>query len=158
MKYLPSIAAMVARFHDAFGEPFGCSGGRGNELRAKLHVEENRELIEALFANDRVGIAHELADVVYVAYGTAHSLGIPLDAVIAEVHAANMRKFGPDGKPVLRDDGKVLKPPGWQPADVERVLKRCATPRSDPRAPWEPAPAKPAAPEHVTETDDGGNA
>jgi len=125
-----NIAAMLAEFHNAFGEPFGHNGGRTNELRAKLHLEENRELVEALLDGDRTAIAHELADVVYVAYGSAHSLGIPLDAVIAEVHAANMRKF-PDGKPVLRDDGKVLKPEGWRPADVARVLAAAPGPRDE---------------------------
>lgn len=117
-----STAKLVAEFHEAFGEPFGHNTGRSNELRANLHMEENRELVEALLSGDRVAIAHELADVVYVAYGSAHSLGIPLDAVIAEVHAANMRKMGPNGKPVLRADGKVLKPEGWQPANVAGVL------------------------------------
>lgn len=115
-------ARMVAEFHQAFGEPFGYNGGRGNELRVRLHIEENKELIDELLAGNRVGIAQELADVVYVAYGTAHSLGIPLDAVLAEVHAANMRKLDHEGKPVLRDDGKVVKPKGWLPPDVASVL------------------------------------
>lgn len=53
MKYRPSVAAMVAAFHEAFGEPFGHNGGRTNELRAKLHLEENRELIEALLDGGR---------------------------------------------------------------------------------------------------------
>lgn len=59
-------------------------------------------------------VADGLADLIYVACGAALELGIPLGAVWAEVHAANMRKVG-GGR---RGDGKVLKPEGWQPPDV----------------------------------------
>lgn len=55
-----------------------------------------------------------LADLIYVAVGAALELGIPLGAVWAEVHTANMRKVG-GGR---RGDGKVLKPEGWTPPDV----------------------------------------
>ena len=42
--------------------------------------------------------------------------------VFAEVHLANMRKLGPDGLPIHRADGKVMKPEGWKPPDIQRVL------------------------------------
>lgn len=115
------IAAMLAEFHSVLGQRFG-DGGRSRELRAKLHHEENRELCEALDAGDRVSIAQELADVVYVAYGTAFSEGIDLDAVLREIHRANMSKRGPDGNFVLREDGKVLKGPWYDPPDIAAVL------------------------------------
>lgn len=117
-------AEMLAEFHAALGEPFGSPGPAGNELRAKLHLEETDELCAALHDGSSVGIAHELADVVYVAYGTAHALGIPLDAVLDEVHAANMSKRGPDGRFELRGDGKVLKGPHYRRPDVAAVLGR----------------------------------
>ncbi len=112
---------MLTEFHQAFGQPFGHGDIADSRLRIALHLEENRELIEALLAGDLTATAHELADVVYVAYGTAHSLGIPLDRVIVEVHRANMSKIGPDG-PKYREDGKLLKPPSFRPADVAAVL------------------------------------
>src|SRR5690349_14586044 len=92
----PSVAAMLAEFHEAYRR----SGDRGYsdiQLRRDLQRDEGDELDEALASGDLVAIARELADVVYVAYGTADAFDIPLDAVIAEVHAANMRKF-PGGR------------------------------------------------------------
>lgn len=123
-----SVAAMLAEFHEAYRRPYGSGYGdvEGLELRRDLHAEEACELDEALGGYDLAAVAQELADVVYVAYGTAHYLGIPLDAVIAEVHAANMRKF-PEGRAVFRSDGKVLKPEGWQPPDVAAVLRAHGT-------------------------------
>jgi predicted HAD superfamily Cof-like phosphohydrolase len=118
------LAEMLAEFHEAAGQPFGhgdITDEDGMDLRIKLHREENKELREALEAEDLVGAAKELADVVYVAYGTAHALGIPLDAVLAAVHESNMTKFGPDG-PVLRWDGKVLKSDRYVPPNVGAVL------------------------------------
>jgi predicted HAD superfamily Cof-like phosphohydrolase len=67
-------------------------------------------------------IAHELADVVYVAYGTAVSYGIDLDAVIAEVHRANMIKLDAQGRATRRADGKIMKGPSYRPPDVANVL------------------------------------
>lgn len=73
---------------------------------------------------DLTQMAHELADIAYVTNGTAVQLGIPLRQVLNEVHAANMRKVGPDGKAIVDERGKVQKPPGWRPADVAGVLAR----------------------------------
>ena len=124
------IAAMLAEFHETFyGEPFGSGGDLG--LRRKLHDEEGQELLGALDLGDDAAIAHELADVVYIAYGTAHTMGLPLDAVIAAVHRANMAKVGPDGALRFRQDGKLLKPAGWRPADVAAVLLEHERPGDD---------------------------
>ena len=67
-------------------------------------------------------LARELADVVYVAYGTAITHGIDLDAVIAEVHRANMSKLDVDGRPVVRD-GKVQKGPNFRPPDLSGLFE-----------------------------------
>ena len=126
------VAELLAEFHEAFGQPFGHGPGPETKaLRKKLHGEEHQELIDAIDSGDLVAIAHELADVVYVAYGTAHSLGIPLDAVIAEVHRANMTKLGPDGKPLMREDGKVIKSPSYVPPDIGAVLEAAGIEVSD---------------------------
>ncbi len=95
------------------------------ELRRALIAEECEEVIEAIDllaaqpTDERLAaLAHELADLLYVTYGTFVVAGIDADAVMAEVHRANMRKVsGP-----RRADGKQLKPEGWEPPDVRRVL------------------------------------
>ncbi len=113
----PSPAsAALAEFHRAFGLAYRavpqCPVPEG-ALRVDLLREEVDEYAEAVAAGDLSGLAHELADVVYVAYGTALTYGFDLDAVVAEVHRANMSKLGADGKPVVRADGKVLKGPNY---------------------------------------------
>jgi ribonuclease HI/predicted HAD superfamily Cof-like phosphohydrolase len=123
-----SPGVLVAQFHEAFGLPRQTRPEAGAvpadlaRTRQRLLEEEVAELREAVEAQDVVGIARELADVVYVAYGTALTYGIDLDAVIAEVHRANMTKRAPDGSSARRADGKVLKGAGFQPPNVARVL------------------------------------
>jgi len=92
-------------------------------LRIRLLREEFDEYIEAENDNDLVEIADALADLTYIAVGTALKYGIPLDVVFREVHATNMAKF-PDGKANVRSDGKVLKPEGWKPPDIAALLQR----------------------------------
>jgi predicted HAD superfamily Cof-like phosphohydrolase len=89
----------------------------------KLITEEFNELCDAEEANDLVEIADALADIIYIACGTAVSYGIPLDKVFEEVHRSNMAKLV-DGKVLRREDGKVQKPEGWTPPDIEGVLKK----------------------------------
>ncbi len=69
-----------------------------------------------------MALAKELADILYVTYGTAEILGIPLEDVFQEVHRSNMSKLGLSGRPVRRHDGKVLKGPNYQEADVAGVM------------------------------------
>lgn len=97
-------------------------------LRQALIEEEVGELRQAALAGDIVGIADALADIVYVAYGSACVYGIDLDAVLDEVHASNMTKLGADGCPVRRADGKVLKGPDYRPPDIGRVLGLAGAP------------------------------
>lgn len=66
-----------------------------------------------------------------MAYGTALVHGIDLDAVIAEIHRANMTKLGPDGRPLLRADGKVLKGEHYRAPDVAGVLREQGWERGD---------------------------
>ena len=119
----------VGDFHRAYGLPVRDSptvavGAAQVELRLALIEEEVGELAAAARAGDLVGVADALADIVYVAYGTAHVYGIDLDAVLDEVHASNMTKLGADGRPIRRADGKVLKGPGYRPPDIAAVLGR----------------------------------
>jgi len=90
-------------------------------LRIRLLEEEFDEYINAEIDNDIVEIADALADIIYIACGTAVSYGIPLDRVFAEVHRSNMAKLV-DGKPIRREDGKILKPEGWTPPDTKGAV------------------------------------
>ena len=73
---------------------------------------------------DLVGMADALADIVYVAYGTAISFGLDLDMLLDEVHRSNMSKLDERGRPIMRDDGKVLKSPRYEPPRIEATLRR----------------------------------
>ena len=122
----PSPADLVREFHLAFGPdapavPSEVPPGTA-ATRSRLLAEEAAEVAEVAEGPlDR--LAHELADVVYVAYGTALVHGIDLDAVIAEIHRSNMTKIGPDGQVARREDGKVLKGDHYRAPDVARVLR-----------------------------------
>lgn len=121
-----NVFEAVKAFHRAFDQPVNnkpfLPGKDERELRYKLMVEEFKEYTDAEEQNDIVEIADALADMIYIICGTAASYGIPLEAVFSEVHDSNMAKLGPDGKPIKREDGKIIKPEGWQPPDVVGVL------------------------------------
>lgn len=68
-------------------------------------------------------LTKELADLLYVVYGTAVTFNLPLQEVFEEVHRSNMSKLGEDGKPIYREDGKVLKGPNYSPAEVEKFFE-----------------------------------
>lgn len=114
----------VAEFMNAFGqtvetEPTWTSV---SELRYELIREELEELREALDGKDIIGVADALTDLLYVVYGAGHSFGISLDKCFEEVHNSNMSKLGADGKPIHREDGKVLKGPNYWKPDLKKVL------------------------------------
>jgi predicted HAD superfamily Cof-like phosphohydrolase len=92
------------------------------QLRADLLEEEVGEFVDAARSRDIVGLADALADIVYVAYGSAITFGIDLDAVVREVHRSNMTKLGPNGEVLRRSDGKVIKSELYTPPDVVGVL------------------------------------
>lgn len=121
----------VREFHDAFGVPVlpraQLPAASRRELRIRILREEFEEYNHGELGDDIVEIADALGDMAYIIAGTALEYGIPLDRVLDEIHRANMAKLGPDGKPILRDDGKVIKPKGWQPPDIERALNGVLT-------------------------------
>ncbi|WP_128374941.1 MazG nucleotide pyrophosphohydrolase domain-containing protein [Streptomyces cavernae] len=123
-----SPADLVREFHLAFGldarsTPTEVSPELATH-RGELLAEEAAEVAEVSVTGPLDQLAHELADVVYVAYGTALVHGIGLDEVIAEIHRANMSKRGPDGRIARRVDGKVLKGEHYRAPDVSGVLRR----------------------------------
>ena len=117
----PDVFADLRRFHDLFGVPApsrpGFPSGDRVQLRTTLLCEEFGELMQALTRGDLVEVADGLADLIYVAIGTALELGIDLAPIWEEVHRSNMAK-APGGVVTRREDGKVLKPAGWTPPDV----------------------------------------
>jgi predicted HAD superfamily Cof-like phosphohydrolase len=121
------IATAVAEFHMAFNLPIRQLPSTEIDqalatLRVALLEEEVGEFVAASEKGDLVGIADALADIVYVVYGTALTYGIDLDTVLREVHRSNMSKLDSDGKPLIRDDGKVLKSGMYFPPNIESVL------------------------------------
>lgn len=93
-----------------------------SELRYSLIYEELKELREALDDKNLVEVADALTDILYVVYGAGHSFGIDLDKCFDEVHRSNMSKLGEDGKPIYREDGKVLKGPNFSQPDLKTLL------------------------------------
>lgn len=97
---------------------------RVKALRCALVEEEAAELRAAVEADDIVGVADAIADLLYVVYGAALTFGIPVPAVFTEVHRSNMTKVDDAGRPIRREDGKVMKGPNFSPPDLLPVLRR----------------------------------
>jgi RimJ/RimL family protein N-acetyltransferase len=110
-------ADLLADFHDMIGT--GASPDTMPAVRRALLAEEYQEYESAEDARDQAGIADALADIVYVAYGTARCYGFDLDAVLAQVHASNMTK-----EPPAVPGGKAVKGPGYRPPDIGAALRR----------------------------------
>jgi len=109
-----------------FNRAMGRDGAKYDyDLGLKLIVEEFEELLNELSSPsiDRTALAKELADLLYVCYSAADNWNIPIDKVFDRVHQANMSKLGPDGKPVYREDGKIMKGPNYQPPQLEFIFK-----------------------------------
>ena len=87
-------------------------------LRLDLIEEEVQELRDGLGKKSMLEIADALTDILYVVYGAGHAFGIDLDDCFNEVHSSNMTKLGADGRPLYRDDGKVMKGPNYREPDL----------------------------------------
>jgi predicted HAD superfamily Cof-like phosphohydrolase len=119
----------VKAFQRAFGQRVGEKPEFPDEderkLRVKLLKEEFIEYMDGESSNELIEVADALADIIYIACGTAVSYGIPLDEIFEEVHASNMAKLV-DGKVIRREDGKIQKPEGWQPPNISAILQKYA--------------------------------
>lgn len=115
--------AMVEAFHSKFEIVVQATPQDLNEetkeLRVRLIQEEFDELKEAMASGNLAAVAKELADLLYVTYGTAVSYGIDMDPVFREVHRSNLSKIGG----YKRADGKWVKPPTYSPADIESIVE-----------------------------------
>ena len=72
--------------------------------------------------SNKANILKELADLVYVCYQYAANLGWDLDEAMYRVHESNMSKLDENGKPIYRDDGKVLKGPNYAPPNLNDLV------------------------------------
>ena len=121
------IVASLLEFNRAFEIPKLDAPGLGPselvELRIKLLTEEVQEYAEAARAGDLVEVLDALADIGYILAGTIinHGMQNIYDDAFNEVHRSNMAKLV-DGKVIRREDGKVLKPEGWQPPQLAQFL------------------------------------
>ena len=93
------------------------------KLRISLIEEELEELKEAIENKDVVGVADALTDILYVTYGAGAAFGIDLDKCFEEVHSSNMSKLDRDGRPIYREDGKILKGPDYFEPNLEKIVK-----------------------------------
>jgi len=116
----------LKEFHDAFGHPVANTPTTSvnHELRYKLMAEENLEYYDAVENGDLVETADALADQLYILCGTivAHGMQHIIEKVFAEVHDSNMSKLGADGKPIYREDGKIMKGPDYRKPDIGQFL------------------------------------
>lgn len=120
----------VELFHNSFGlgvlhQPKADLGLEKNRLRFNLMDEENKEYLEAANEGDLVEVADALGDMLYILCGTIleHGMQYKIEEVFEEIQRSNMSKLGADGKPIYREDGKVLKGPNYFKPDIEGVLK-----------------------------------
>lgn len=117
---------LVGDFMEAFGQKVELEPTwpdfNTRELRLELIAEELDELSDAVADRDMIEIADALTDLLYVIYGAGHAFGIDLDECFKEVHNSNMSKLGPNGRPIHREDGKVMKGPGYFEPDLESIL------------------------------------
>ena len=120
----------VKLFHETYGlgvsnEMKADLGALKNELRFNLMKEENEEYLEAVQNNDIIEIADALGDMLYILCGTIleHGLQHKIEAVFDEIQRSNMSKLGKDGKPIYREDGKVMKGPNYFKPNFEEILK-----------------------------------
>ena len=95
-------------------------------LRFSLMDEENKEYLEAIKNNDMIEVADALGDMLYILCGTiiTHGMQGVIDEVFEEIQRSNMSKLGRDGKPIYREDGKVLKGPNYFKPNIAKILNQ----------------------------------
>tara|TARA_R110002051_G_scaffold56554_3_gene105248 strand:+ start:1577 stop:1963 length:387 start_codon:yes stop_codon:yes gene_type:complete len=121
----------VKEFHNSFGlgvseEMIADLGESKNKLRFNLMEEENNEYLEAAQNNDLVEVADALGDMLYILCGTIleHGMQYKIEEVFNEIQRSNMSKLGANGKPIYREDGKVLKGPNYFKPNIEMILDK----------------------------------
>ncbi|WP_299670242.1 nucleoside triphosphate pyrophosphohydrolase family protein [uncultured Polaribacter sp.] len=121
----------VTEFHTAFKlnmnqKPIANIGNDRKKLRFELMKEENEEYFEAAQNNDLVEVADALGDMLYILCGTIieHGMQDKIEEVFNEIQRSNMSKLSEDGKPIYREDGKVLKGPNYFKPNIAAILEK----------------------------------
>ena len=96
------------------------------ELRHRLMQEENDEYLEACRNNDLTQIADALGDKMYILFGSiiAHGLQYKIEEIFDEIHRSNMSKLDEYGKPIYREDGKIMKSKNYFLPQIEEILEK----------------------------------
>jgi NTP pyrophosphatase (non-canonical NTP hydrolase) len=119
------LSNQAIEFRRAYGIPNDLN------LRAtqtRLIVEEFKEFLEAdremvtMCPKTRENCLKELADLIYVCAQYAENMDWDIEQALRRVHTSNMSKLGEDGKPIKREDGKVLKGPNYQPPNLTDLV------------------------------------
>ena len=120
----------VQEFHNAFGlgikhEPVAKLSDNKLKLRFDLMAEENEEYLVAAKENDLIEVADALGDMLYILCGTIleHGMQYKIEEVFEEIQRSNMSKLGADGKPIYREDGKVMKGPNYFKPQISEIIK-----------------------------------
>lgn len=118
-----SVFEDQAKFMRACGQTVGQENFGQFELYLNLIQEELGELMEAVEDSDNVEVFDALLDIIVVCIGAGHSLGLPMQAGWEEVVRSNMAKVDPaTGFVRKREDGKILKPEGWTPPQLDKLI------------------------------------
>ena len=120
----------VQEFHEAFGlgvlhNPVARLPEEKLLLRYNLIAEENEEYLEAARNNDLAEVADALGDMLYILCGTIleHGMQYKIEEVFEEIQRSNMSKLGDNGKPIYREDGKVMKGPNYFKPNIHGILE-----------------------------------
>lgn len=117
----------VRNFQEAFNAPLPEKPRMLNKHRAALRQRLLQEEVDELKdSKNLIDVADALSDILYITFGTAHEYGLAdrLSMLFDEVHESNMTKLGEDGKPIYREDGKVLKPVGYRAPNLRPIIER----------------------------------
>lgn len=131
MQTLLETINKVKEFHEIFGleyheRPVAKIDKKIIELRHRLMQEENDEYLEAATQGNLALIADALGDKLYILCGTiiAHGLQHKIMEVFNEIHRSNLSKLDMDGKPIYREDGKIMKSSNYFLPDIRSVLEK----------------------------------
>ena len=119
----------VKKFHESFGidnqlSPNANISEKTYKLRYKLMQEENNEYLDACKNGDLNEIADALGDMMYILCGTILSHGIQdkIELIFEEIQKSNMSKLDKNGKPIYRNDGKILKSENYFKPNISKIL------------------------------------
>lgn len=128
---LQQTIAHVRDFHDAFliknnDQPTAELSQQEYELRHRLMHEENEEYLQACKEGNLAEIADALGDQLYILCGTIlkHGLHLKIEEIFIEIQRSNMSKLDENGKPIFREDGKVMKSQLYFKPDIRSIIER----------------------------------